>query len=130
MAELQSQPKSHVVREASASIGSRGSVGSSSGSVAELPAPGSSDAEYRFEVMPRTVEELAESMCGERSRAFTPLGEDMASASLGMRLSGGECYRRLVCLRFDIHYTSFVASGCAEAFRFYESCVPARKRAA
>ena len=86
-------------------------------SAAELAAPGSSDAAYRFEVMPQTVEELAESMCGERSWAFTPLGEDMASVSLGMRLSGGECYRRLVCLHFDIDYTS-LPLGAQKLFAF------------
>ena len=90
--ELESMPKNHAVPEARASSGSRGPVGSSSGSAAELAAPGPSDAEYRFEVTPRTLEELLESLRDERSRAFTPLGEDMASASLGARLSGSECY--------------------------------------
>jgi hypothetical protein len=106
VAELESLPTSPVVPEASASNGSSSSVGSKNGSAAEFVAPGPSDVEYRFQVAPRTVEDLVESMRGERSRAFTPLGEDMASASLELRLSGAECYRRLVCLRFDIDYTS------------------------
>ena len=71
VAELEGLPKSHVVPEAGANSGSHGPVGSSSGSAAELAAPGPSDAEYRFEVTPRTLEELMESWRDERSRALS-----------------------------------------------------------
>ena len=75
VAELESLPTSPVVPEASASNGSSSSVGSNNGSAAEFVAPRPNDAEYRFQVTPRTVEDLAESMRGERSRAFTPWGK-------------------------------------------------------
>ena len=104
--ELESLQKNRAVPEAGVSSGSREPIGSSSGSAAEPAAPGPSDADYRFEVTPRTLEELKNSLHDERSRAFTPLGEDMAGACLGARLSGSECYRRLLCLRFDMDYTS------------------------
>ena len=41
----------------------------------------------------------------------------MTSTSLGARLSGSECYRRLVCLRFDIDYTS-LPLGAQKLFAF------------
>lgn len=69
-----------------------------------------------------------QSLRDERSRAFTPLGEDMAGASLVARLSGNECYRRLVCLRFDIDYMS-LPLGAQGIFYFHVSCVPAGARA-
>jgi len=117
VAELESLPKSHAVPEADASSASRGLVGSSGGSAAGLAEPGPSDAEYRFKMTPRTLEELMESLRDERSRAFTPLGEDMTGISLGARLSGSECYRRLVCLRFDTKYTS-LPLGAQKLFAF------------
>ena len=41
----------------------------------------------------------------------------MAGASSGVRLSGSECHRRLVCLRFDIDYTS-LPLGAQQLFAF------------
>ena len=102
--ELERLPKRHAVAQASDSMWC--SRACSSTSAAELTVPRSSDAEYRFEVAPRTLDDLEASLRGERSRGFTPLGDDLASASLGVRLSGGECYRRLLCLRFGVEYTA------------------------
>ena len=41
----------------------------------------------------------------------------MGSAIVGRLLSGSECYRRLVCLRFDIEYTS-LPLGAQKLFAF------------
>ena len=35
-----------------------------------------------------------------------PFGEDLETVPLGTRLSGGECYRQLVCFRFDVECES------------------------
>ena len=55
---------------------------------------------------PRIPKELLQSLRDDKSRACTPIGDDLVGASLGTRLSGSECYRRLLCLRFGLEYTS------------------------
>ena len=40
----------------------------------------------------------------EESLCLSPLGEEFETVPLGTRISGGECYRRLACSRFDVEY--------------------------
>ena len=116
VAELEALPVGDACPEAGGSSGVPGPAGSSGGS-AERAAPAPSDAEYRLEVTPRTLVDLVASLCDERSRFVTPLGEDLVSASLGTKLSGSECYRRMVCLRFHIDYMS-LPLGTQKLFAF------------
>ena len=53
---------------------------------------------------PRNMEAFVESLCQEESRCLSPFGAGLETVPLGTRLSGGECYRRLVCFRFDVEY--------------------------
>ena len=74
-----------------------------------LPAPG---AEYgRLAKTPRSMEAFVESLCQEESRCLRPFGADLETVPLGTRLSGGECYRRLVCFRFDVEYETLPLGG-------------------
>jgi len=48
---------------------------------------------------------------------MTPFGKDMDTMDLGRQLSGGECMRHFVALRFDVEYTSVpLGSRNAQAF--------------
>ena len=101
VADLERLPKRHDVAQASDSIGAQ----EPGASTETLTAPRPNEAEYSFEVSPHTLGEMQASLIDECSREFTPLGDDLATASLGACLIGGECYRRLLCLRFDVEYT-------------------------
>ena len=58
-----------------------------------------------LEKTPRNVQEIVTALCNEESWVLTPLGQDMDTMQLGRQLKGGECLRRLFCLRFDVEYT-------------------------
>ena len=47
-----------------------------------------------------------ESLRQENSRFLSPFGEDLEREPLGTRLNGGERFRRLLCFRFEVKYTS------------------------
>ena len=105
---MQYEVRRHVVAELESLLGAsaRPPVPSSSAGAdvveESLPAPG---AEYgRLAKTPRSMEAFVESLCQEESRCLRPFGADLETVPLGTRLSGGECYRRLVCFRFDVEY--------------------------
>ena len=64
------------------------------------------EALWRLERTPRTIKDLVESLCEENSQFLVPFGEDLGNAPLETRLDGGECFRRLLCFRFEVEYTS------------------------
>ena len=62
------------------------------------------------------------SLCKGTSRVSSPFGEDLERAPLGARLNGGECFRRLLCFRFEVEYTSLpLGSKKLQAF-LLEAC--------
>ena len=102
VAELESPP--NVAVHPAAASGSTG-VGEVSGALeAHMLAQG--ETVWRLEVTPRSTEGLVESLCNETSRFLAPFGEDLETLSLGTRLSGGECFRRLLRFRFEVEYIS------------------------
>ena len=103
---IQYEVRRHVVAELESLLGAGAgppvpSSNASTGVVEEsLPAPGAEH--WRLAKTPRNTQAFVESLCQEESRCLSPFGEDLETAPLGTRLSGGECYRRLVCFRFDV----------------------------
>ena len=82
---------------------------------------------WRLDKTPRSIEALVESLCQENSRFLTPFGNDFEKVPLGTRLNGGECFRRLLCFRFDVEYTS-LPLGAKELQAFaLEACERERK---
>ena len=69
-------------------------------------AASSNETLWRLEKTPRTINDLVESLCQESSGVLVPFGEDLENVPLGTRLDGGECFRRLLCFRFEVEYTS------------------------
>ena len=96
VAELESLLGAGVGPPALTSNAGTGVVGES------VPAQGAEH--WRLAQTPRNMEALVASLCQEESRFLVPFGEDFERVPLGTRLSGGECYRRLVCFRFDVQY--------------------------
>ena len=82
---------------------------------------------WRLDKTPRSIEALVESLCQENSRFLTPFGNDFEKVPLGTRLNGGECFRRLLCFRFDVEYTSLpLGAKKLQAFAL-EACERERK---
>ena len=98
MAELESLSSASVDPPAASSNASTGVVEEA------VLAPGAEH--WRLAKTPLSVEALVQSLCQEESRFLSPFGEDLETVPLGTQLSGGECYRRLVCLRFQVAYES------------------------
>ena len=96
VAELESLLGAGVGLPAHSSNAGSGAVGESV--LAQGAAP------WRLAKTPRNMEAFVESLCQVESRFLVPFGEDFETAPLGTRISAGECYRRLVCFRFDVPY--------------------------
>ena len=80
------------------------------------------EARWRLEKTPRTTKDLVESPCQDISRDLAPFGEDLDNALLETRLNGGECFRRLLCFRFEFEYASLpLGSRKLQAFAL-EAC--------
>ena len=67
-------------------------------------------------------------LCEEKSRFLVPFGEDLCTVPLQTRLSGDELFRRLLCLRFEVAYTSLPLGRKALQTFALEAC--RRERAA
>jgi len=98
VAELESLP-----RPASQSLAASSNEGIG---VIEASAAAQGTERWRLTTTPRNMKELLESLCQKTSQRLTPFGEDLHTMPLGARLSSSECFRRLICFRFDVEYTS------------------------
>ena len=106
----------HVVAELERWSASDGCPAATSSSEAAGAAEGSGDGvrpalepgeqAWRLQMTPRSIENLVESLCTKKSCFLAPFGEDFELVPLATRLTGGECVRRLLCLRFKVEYTA------------------------
>ena len=77
---------------------------------------------WRLEKTPRTIKDLVESLCQKNSWVLAPFGDELANAPLQTRVNGGECFRWLLCFRFEFEYASLpLVLGKLQAFAL-EAC--------
>ena len=120
VAELENLPGAISLPVADSGHEAAGPIEPSGDAEASLPVQGG--APWRLEKATRNMENLVQPLCENTSRVLSPFGKDPERKPLGTRLSGGEWFRRLLCLRFEIEYTSLpLGSKKLQAFTL-EAC--------